>query len=91
MENLRGEFGNTPAVQQAREAALRMQYKNNLKQPGLASHNDESAYTVFPPSTIQVQGFYEGTLGEYYAWGTLASGGSHGSSEQFQQWLPIFL
>src|SRR3954463_6530425 len=38
-----------PAVQQAREAARRTQCRNNMKQIGLAMHNYESTFRVFPP------------------------------------------
>ncbi len=39
-----------PAVQSAREAARRMQCMNNMRQFGLAMHNHESTYKVFPQS-----------------------------------------
>src|SRR5262245_41741872 len=38
-----------PAVQQAREAARRIQCKNNMKQIGLGLHNYLSTFNVFPP------------------------------------------
>jgi prepilin-type N-terminal cleavage/methylation domain-containing protein/prepilin-type processing-associated H-X9-DG protein len=40
-----------PAVQQAREAARRIQCTNNMKQLALAAANYESSYGVLPPSS----------------------------------------
>jgi len=45
-----------PAVQQAREAARRSQCRNNMAQIGLALHNYELAFTVFPPGTVNPEG-----------------------------------
>jgi prepilin-type N-terminal cleavage/methylation domain-containing protein/prepilin-type processing-associated H-X9-DG protein len=62
-----------PAVQAAREAGRRFQCANNLKQIGLAVHNYESQYLVFPIGTIVASWAGDPTLPTgNYRWGALA-------------------
>ncbi|OYW24587.1 MAG: hypothetical protein B7Z55_01750 [Planctomycetales bacterium 12-60-4] len=57
-----------PAVQQAREAARRTQWRNNLKQVGLAFHNYADSHHCLPPGGIFAE---DGTA--FHGWMTSLS------------------
>ncbi len=60
-----------PAVQQAREAARRMQCQNNLKQIGLAFQNYHSSLRRFPPGYISNVNSLGNEIGSGWGWGSL--------------------
>jgi prepilin-type N-terminal cleavage/methylation domain-containing protein len=61
-----------PAVQQSREAARRLQCKQNLLQLGIALHNYHGAHRVLPPGCVDFTGPIRSTIHEGYRFGWLA-------------------
>ena len=57
-----------PAVNSARSAARRNGCKNNLRQLGIAMHNHESSFSIFPPGYEYLESTSGNARG--YSWGT---------------------
>jgi prepilin-type N-terminal cleavage/methylation domain-containing protein len=60
-----------PAVQAARQSALRIQCMNNLRQIGLGVHNYETAFQTLPPGFISAIDSTSHDLGPGWGWASM--------------------
>ncbi|MDX1929267.1 MAG: DUF1559 domain-containing protein [Pirellulaceae bacterium] len=75
-----------PAVQAAREAARRMHCSNNIKQLGLALHNYESTFRVFPTSYVVARGVTTNVGGQWSAFARLLPYLEQGNLQSLVNW-----